>query len=175
MGARKPTPCSGSNACAGPSTRTSACSRRTTNSSRTVLSSRMLPLPRVKLGVSRRNGPRRYPQDGVECCHWVEPAIEPEDEFVEVGLQVLRLDATMMSAIEPRLEVAENAVDQWQVFLGVRGIASHDHDVVPVAVLLAQVSVPVVSVRFHLRALDHVRSDEWDERLGAAIAHDREP
>jgi hypothetical protein len=142
------------------------CLRRTTHSSL-----RMLPSPGVELRVGRGNNARRDPQDGVERVHWVEPTIEAEHVFVQVRLQVLRLDPPVMRAVQPGLQVAEDEVDHWQVLLGVVRIADHRERVVCVAVNLAQVAVSVVCIRPHLRPPHDVRGDERNEGFRAAIAH----
>ena len=77
----------------------------------------MRPLPGVKLRVSRRDSPRRNPQNGVEGIHRVEAAIETKYELVEVGLQMTRLDPAMMGAIDPRLQIGEDKMDHRQMLL----------------------------------------------------------
>jgi hypothetical protein len=70
--------------------------------------SRVNPFPGIKLRVSRRNSPRRNSQNGIEGIHWVEAAVETKYEFIEIGLQMTRLDSTVMGAINPRFQIGED-------------------------------------------------------------------
>ena len=71
----------------------------------------MNPFPGIKLRISRRNGPRRNPQNGVEGIHRVEATVETKYELVEISLQMMRLDPAVMGAIDPRLQIGEHKVD----------------------------------------------------------------
>lgn len=51
-----------------------------------------------------------------ERVEWVEPAVEPEHELVQVRLQVIGRDA-VVRAVDPRLQVREHEVDDRQVVL----------------------------------------------------------
>src|SRR3990172_5256950 len=53
---------------------------------------------------------RSNPQERLESGHRCFPAVEEKDEFVKVGLQILRIDS-MMSTIEPRFKIAKSPVD----------------------------------------------------------------
>lgn len=81
-------------------------------------SNRMVPLAGIQRLVSRRNRLCRQSEDGIEGRHRVKAAIEAEDEFVEVGLQMVLGDGTVMSAHDPCFEIGENEVDHWQVGVG---------------------------------------------------------
>jgi hypothetical protein len=91
------------------------------------------PLPRIKLSVSRRDGPRRDPQNRVERIHWVEATVEAKYEFIEVGLQMIRLDSTMMCAVDPRLQIGEDKMDHRQVFFRLIWIAAERQGAMPIA------------------------------------------
>ncbi len=54
------------------------------------------------------------PEQRLERGHRRASSIEAESELVEVGLQVLRIDAVMRAA-EPGLEVAEHAMDAGRI------------------------------------------------------------
>lgn len=79
---------------------------------------RMLPSPFVQPVIGRAFAVRADAEQRAECIEGVEPAIEPERELIEVGLQVLRLDAPVMCPLQPRLEVRKHKVDDRQVFFG---------------------------------------------------------
>ncbi len=57
------------------------------------------------------------PENRVKRGHWIEPAIEAEYIFIEVGLQMFWLDTPMMGSLDPSFQVAENEVDHRQVSL----------------------------------------------------------
>src|ERR1035438_3374256 len=102
--------------CASPLRRTEACLPMIiTTSSRWTRLSRVGPFPGVKLCVSRRDNPCRNPQNGVECSHRIEPSIEAEYIFIEVGLQMLWFNTTMMRSFDPGFQVAENKVNHRQM------------------------------------------------------------
>lgn len=47
---------------------------------------RMPPRPGIKPGLRRRRRVRRQAGPGVECRHGIEPAVEPENIFIEASL-----------------------------------------------------------------------------------------
>ena len=53
---------------------------------------------------------RSVPHERLESGHRCFPAVEAKDEFAKVGLQILRIKS-MMSAIEPRFEIAKSQVE----------------------------------------------------------------
>ena len=53
----------------------------------------------------------------IEGIHRIKAAVETKYEFIEVGLQMTRLDTTVVSAIDPRLQVREDKMDHRQMFL----------------------------------------------------------
>ena len=75
----------------------------------------MYPFPGIKLRVSRRNGPRRNPQNGVERIHRIKAAIEAKYKLIEVRLQMTRFYPAVVSAIDPCLQIGEDKMDHWQV------------------------------------------------------------
>src|SRR5271168_2311592 len=85
---------------------------------------RVSPFTRIKLRVSRRNRAGGNPQNGVKRRHRIKATIETEHVFVEVGLQVLRLDTAMMRPLDPSFHVAENEMDHGQVSLRLVRIAA---------------------------------------------------
>jgi hypothetical protein len=72
-------------------------------------------------------------QNGVKRRHRIEATIEPEHVLVEIGLQVLWLDATMMRSINPSFQIAEHKVDHWQVRLSFIWVATKRQHVVAVS------------------------------------------
>jgi len=65
----------------------------------------VLPLARVEPVIGRAFAIGPNAKQRAEGVEWVEPAIEAESELIQVGLQVFWLDATVMGALQPRLEV----------------------------------------------------------------------
>ena len=63
-----------------------------------------------QIGQCLRGFAHSDPQEGLESGHRCFSAIETEDEFVEVSLQVFRVNS-MMRTIEPCLEITESPVD----------------------------------------------------------------
>jgi hypothetical protein len=129
--------------------------------------SRVRPFPGIKLRVSRRNGPRRNPQNGVEGIHRVKSAVKPEYEFVEVGLQMTRLDTTMMSAIDPSLQIGENKMDHWQVLFCLLWVTTEGKRVVPVA-HCSKVGISLPAVSANNGASRYIVFDKCCERFGIA-------
>ena len=78
---------------------------------------RMLPGSGVKLCVGRCGDVARDAEQGTEGVERIEPPVEAEGEFVEVGLQVLVTDP-VMDAVQPRFQVCEDEMDDWQILLG---------------------------------------------------------
>ena len=77
---------------------------------------RMLPGSGVKLCVGRCGDVARDAEQGTEGVERIEPLVEAEGEFVEVGLQVLVTDP-VMDAVQPRFQVCDE-MDDWQILLG---------------------------------------------------------
>src|SRR6266849_6485722 len=77
----------------------------------------VLPTARIKPFVGRSGGVPADPEQRTEGIEGVKAPVEPEGELIEVGLKVLRANA-VMAAHQPAFEVAENQVDDGQVFLG---------------------------------------------------------
>jgi hypothetical protein len=129
--------------------------------------SRVCPFPGIKLRISRRNSPRRNPQNGVEGIHRIKAAVETKYEFIEVGLQMTRLDTTVVSAIDPRLQVREDKMDHRQMFLCFLRVAPKREYVVPIAPSgNVIISLPAVSADDGV--LRHILRDERGKRLDIA-------
>ncbi len=64
----------------------------------------------LQIGQCLRGFARGDPQESLESGHRCFPAIETEDKFVEVSLQVFWVNS-MMRTIEPCLEIAESPVN----------------------------------------------------------------
>jgi hypothetical protein len=104
----------------------------------------MLPGSGVKLCVGRCGDVARDAEQGTEGVERIEPPVEAEGEFVEVGLQVLVTDP-VMDAVQPRFQVCEDEMDDWQILLGDLRIAPFSDGEVFVAALgKAGVAAPVV-------------------------------
>jgi hypothetical protein len=93
----------------------------------------MLPLPRIKLRVSRRYRASGDPENRIKRGHRVKPTIEAEHIFIEIGLQMFRLDTAMMRPFDPSLHIAEDEVDHGQVRFRLFGIASKRQRLVTVS------------------------------------------
>lgn len=135
---------------------------------------RVSPFARVKLRVSRRNGVGGNPQNGVKSSHWVEPTIEPEHVFVEVGLQVFGLDAAMMCPLDPGFQVAENEMDHGQMRLSFVRIAAERQRLMAVSHFgKAGVASPAIGTQGG--AARNVVFDKAGKRIGATIRYDAKP
>lgn len=132
----------------------------------------MLPLPGVKLRVSRWNGPRRDPQNGVEGIHRVEPTVEAEHEFIEVRLEMVRLDTTMMGAVDPCFQVAKNEMNHWKVRLGLLRVAIECQRLMVVSEA-RQLPVAYPSVSSDRGAGGDILRDKGGERYGVAARERR--
>ena len=131
---------------------------------------RMLPFPRIKLSVGRRNGARRNPENRVKSRHRIETTIEPEYVFVEVGLQMLRLDTAMMSSLDPSFQIAENKVDHRQVRLGLVWIAAERQRLMAIS-CLGKSRIGHPSIGANDGASRDILFDEACERFRAPIRH----
>jgi hypothetical protein len=52
-----------------------------------------------------------------KAVKWVEAPVKAECKLIEVGLKMLMAD-TVMDTNEPRFQIGENKVDDWQIVLG---------------------------------------------------------
>jgi len=66
------------------------------------------------------------PKSGIECRHGVEAAIEAKHEFVEVCRQMMLAD-TVVSAHQPCFQIREGNVDQRQMCVRFRAVATEYH------------------------------------------------
>ena len=71
---------------------------------------RMCPFPGIQLRIGRRDGASGDPENGMKRGHWVEPTVETEHIFIEIGLQMLGFDTAMMGSFDPRFHIAEDEV-----------------------------------------------------------------
>ena len=129
--------------------------------------SRVCPLPGVKLRVSRRNGPRRNSQNGVEGIHRIETTVEAEHEFIEVGLQMTRFDPAMVGAIDPRLQIGKDKMDHWQVLFRLLWVAAERENIVLIT-YPAKVIISLPAISADDRAVRHIFRDESSKRLNVA-------
>jgi hypothetical protein len=80
----------------------------------------------------------------------------------------------VMGAVQPRFQVCEDEMDDWQILLGDLRIAAFgDGEVFVAALGEARVAAPVVSDE--RRARHNGTLDEAAERLRASVRHDGEP
>ena len=84
----------------------------------------MFPLSGVKLLVSRWNTASGDPENGMKRSHRVEPTVETEHIFVEIGLEMFWFDTAMMRSFDPRLHIAEDEMDHGKVRFCLVGVAS---------------------------------------------------
>ena len=66
--------------------------------------SRVLPVARIQLNISRRSGLAADAEQRAKGVERVEPSVKSERELIEVGLQVLRRYA-VMTAAQPAFQV----------------------------------------------------------------------
>jgi hypothetical protein len=111
------------------------------------------------------------PQNGMNRRHRIEATIEAEHVFVEVGLQVLWLDTTMMRALDPSLQIAEDEVNHWQMRFGLVWIAAERQHVVEVSGF-GKSRIPRPSVCAHDRVGRDILFDKAVESLGAPVGYD---
>jgi hypothetical protein len=128
---------------------------------------RVYPFPGIKLRISWRNGPGRNPQNGVEGIHRIKAAVEAKYEFVEVGLQMTRLDTAVMSAIDPRLQVGEDKVDHRKVLFCLFRVAPQRENIVLVA-NPTKIIIPLPAVSADDGARRYIFRDESGKRCDVA-------
>jgi hypothetical protein len=129
--------------------------------------SRVSPFPGVKLRISRRNSPRRNPQNGVEGIHRIETSVKPKNKFVKIGLQMTRLDTAVMSAVDPRLQIGENKMDHWQMPFRLLWVSPKDKRIVPIA-HCGKVAISLPAVSANDGASRYIVFDKCCERFGIA-------
>jgi len=135
---------------------------------------RVLPLPRVKLRVSRWERAGGDPENGMECGHRIEPTIEAKHVLIEVGLQMFWLDAPMVGSLDPCLQVAEDEMDHRQVRLCLVWIATERHCYMAVA-HLGQSWVAGPPVGAYGSAKRDVLFDKAGKHFSAPIGYDAKP
>jgi hypothetical protein len=134
----------------------------------------MHPFPRVKLRVSRRNRVDGDPKNGVKRRHRIEPTIEPEHVFVEIGLKMLGLYTAMMRSLNPSLQIAENEMDHGQMRLGFVGVAAERQRLMVVS-HLGKAGVASRTIGAQDGAARNIVFDKAGKRIGAAVRYDTKP
>ena len=138
----------------------------------TPTTSRVLPVARVKLGVSGSGDIASDSEQGPEGVERVESPVEAECELVEVGLEVLVAHA-VMNATQPRLQVGEDEMNDRQILLSDLGVASlGDGEVFVAALGEAGIAGPIVGDDRRTRSNGAL--DKAAERFRAAVWHDSE-
>ena len=138
----------------------------------TPTTSRVLPVARVKLGVSGSGDIASDSEQGPEGVERAEPPVEAEGELVEVGLEVLVAHA-VMNATQPRLQVGEDEMNDRQILLSDLGVASlGDGEVFVAALGEAGIAGPIVGDDRRTRSNGTL--DKAAERFRAAVWHDSE-
>ncbi len=133
----------------------------------------MLPISIVQLRVCRCLHIDAQTEQRSEAVERVEAPVEPEHELVEVRLQVLRAHAVMY-AVEPRLQIAEDQVDDRQVVLGDVGLAPFGaREMLVARASKTGVALPGVGDDHLGRRVDG-RLHEALQTLGGAIRNDRQ-
>jgi hypothetical protein len=130
--------------------------------------SRVYPLPGIKLRIGRGNGPRRDPQNRVEGIHWIEAAVETKHEFIEVSLQMTRFDPSMVSAVNPCLQIGENKMDHRQVLFRLLWVAPKGKCIVPIA-HCGKVAISIPSISANDRVRRYIVFDKCCERFGISV------
>ena len=117
--------------------------------------------------IRRSLNTARDPQERAECAERIEASVEPEREFVEVGLQVL-LAHPVMDTPNPGLQVGKNQVDHGQVCLGLGVVApGWDWELVVSELGESPVSLPAIGDH-HGVGMNGV-SDKATENFAAPI------
>src|SRR6202140_251874 len=80
---------------------------------------------------------------------------------------MMRLNPAVMGAIDPRLQVGEDKMNHWQMFLCLLGVTPEREGVVPVA-HHAKIAIPMPAVRVDGGPRRHIILDECSERIGVA-------
>src|SRR5271157_4639182 len=135
---------------------------------------RVLPLSRIKLRVSRRNGVGGDPQNGVKRRHRIKAAIESKHVLIEVSLQMFGLNAAMMRSFDPGFQVTENEMDHGQVRLSfIRVTTKRQHVMAISCPRKSWIAGP--SVGAHEGTCDDVLFDKSCERFGTPVGNDAKP
>jgi hypothetical protein len=131
----------------------------------------VLPRSGVKAVIGRCCVATRYPEKRTKGVERIEPAIESKRELVQVGLQMLGADA-VVHAVEPCFEVAENQVDDGQIFF--RHVSATVLGCGQVReAALGQATVRIPAIRDDHSARHNRARHETSQRLCGAIWHNR--
>jgi hypothetical protein len=114
------------------------------------------------------------PKNGVKRRHRIEPTIEPEHVFVEIGLKMLGLYTAMMRSLNPSLQIAENEMDHGQMRLGFVGVAAERQRLMVVS-HLGKAGVASRTIGAQDGAARNIVFDKAGKRIGAAVRYDTKP
>ena len=113
-------------------------------------------------------------QNGVKRCHRIKTAIEPEHILIEVGLQVLWLNTTMMRPSDPSFQIAENEMDHGQVRLRFVRVAAKRQRFMAISHLWkAGVASPAVGAQRGTKR--NIVFDKAGKCIGAPVGHTAKP
>lgn len=133
---------------------------------------RVLPLAGIQGGVGRGLTFAREAEETAKAVEWIMTAVETEGELIEICLKVLRAYAVVRSP-EPRLEIREYHVDDWQIILSdLRVIVFRTRQMFETS--LGELSVTAPTICHHHRAGINAVLHEATKRLGSAIRDYRE-
>lgn len=134
----------------------------------------VLPLAAVQPVIGRAFAVGPDAEQRAERIEGVEAPVKAERELVEVRLQVLMADRAVVCPGQPSLQVAENQVDDGQVFFGNLGIVALDNR----QMVIAERGQPVVAaprIRDDHRARLNGGFHKGRQRLSAARRGDFQP
>jgi hypothetical protein len=114
------------------------------------------------------------PENGVKRRHWVEPTIETEHVFIEIGLQVFGLDPAMMRPLDPSFQIAENEMDHGQVRFGLVRVTAERQGLMMVSHLRkVRVASPAIGAQRGTKR--NVVFDKAGKRVRTAVGHNAKP
>ena len=131
------------------------------------------PFSGIKPVKSRSGCPARDTHQRVERVEGVEAPIEPEREFVEIGLQMFFADP-VTDAVDPTLQIGKDQVDDRQEFLRDLRVAAYGGDWMVVKSAISQASIRTPVVGDDQRSGSDGVFDESAVRNSAAIRNDSE-
>ena len=114
------------------------------------------------------------PKNRVERRHRVEPAVESVLVFVEVGLQVVVGDGSVVRAHDPRLQIRDDQMHHWQMGVGLFWVAVQRHAFVDVSERL-QRGVSSEGIPSHRGFRGDIIHDELRASERAAVRDYAEP
>jgi len=129
----------------------------------------VLPLAGIYHVVGGAGGIAGDPEQGAESVEGIVPPVEAENEFVEVGLQMLMAHA-VMDPDQPGLQVGEDEVGDGQEGFGFVRITALGDGMVIVAPF-AKAGVGASVVGDDQRPCRHRALDKAAQRYGGAVGH----